>query len=63
MYGTLSQSLYLWKLEEQRGDVKSHKGRGAIFIGPGVDLTRDHDLVSLPELYLLIQLFQPLFNL
>ena len=50
----------VWGLEEQRGGGKSHKGWVTIFMSAGVDPSKHHDL---PELYLLILLFQSLFHL
>ena len=42
---------------------KATKGGGEILMGAGVDSSRPHGPASLPELYLLILLFQPLFHL
>ena len=47
MYGTLSQSLYLWDLEEQKRRGPQKMGGGewvAIFMEAGVDSSRHHDL-------------------
>ena len=53
----------VWGLEQQRGGGKSHKGWATVFMGAGVDPSKHHDLATLPELYLLILLFQSLFHL
>ena len=45
------------------GKATKGGGGGGILMVAGVDPSRPHGSASLPELYLLILLFQPLFHL